>query len=126
MTIAAKPAQLHPFDRRQRALQWVLEHEPFTLTYEQENILMYGTPDVLGWATDLPRNEGIPTKALPDKCSACKTPIWRWSARLRDWVCVGCKVHDIKHLRKDGDLSTLDGCIASGVYKSNHTNGDRL
>lgn len=112
---ATKPQEEHPFDRRHHILLRVIEQHPANLTVEQENILLYGTPDIPGWAHDLPRNVGVPTKLRPDSCSSCKTPIWRWNVDA--WVCVNEKIHRVKFDHSDEDLSTLDGCFASGVYK---------
>jgi hypothetical protein len=67
------------------------------------------------WRRGIPANIGVPTKTKPDRCSACKTPIWVW--RVDVWVCYNCKLHDIVHDRKDGQLGTLEGCFASGVYR---------
>jgi hypothetical protein len=100
------------FDQRLQMLHEVIAHSPTCLTYEQENVLMFGTPEVPGWAKDIPRNIGIPTCLPPGKCSACVTPIWRWNGEA--WVCYNCKLYDIKYSRRDGDLSTLDGCRTSG------------
>lgn len=66
----------------------------------------------------IPENIGTPTGPRPVKCSQCATPIWRWNGQV--WVCYNCKYHHIVYERGDGDLSTLDGCKATGVYSQTH------
>src|SRR5690348_4308840 len=67
------------------------------------------------WRRGIPAHVGVPTKRKPDRCSACRTPIWCWDGT--NFVCYNCKVYDIVHDRKDGELGTLEGCFASGVYR---------
>lgn len=64
-----------------------------------------------------PSNVGTPTKPKPHKCSACNTPIFRWNGE--HWVCWNCKLHThIYSHTETVDITTLDGCSASGVYRN--------
>lgn len=67
-----------------------------------------------------PANIGIPINPKPYKCNACATPIWRWNKT--DWVCWNCKLHTHLYSRIEiVDITNLDGCIASGVYRKQHS-----
>lgn len=65
--------------------------------------------------SSIPENIGIATMPQPDKCSSCTTPIWRWNGT--EWVCFNCKYYAVVYDHANGDLATLDGCHASGVYR---------
>lgn len=66
-----------------------------------------------------PDNIGIPNRPKPYKCNACATPIWRWNRT--DWVCWNCKLHTHIYSRTETvDITNLDGCSASGVYRKQH------